>query len=154
MRVSIRGIKNTKVDVDLLRSASRYFLDNLLGKKSKDVDLLIRILPKSPDMGVFFFPENKNERYEIELDGRMDKRRMLETLAHECVHVKQWHLREMRDFGSKAKVKWLGKLTDWVEPNRDTFQAYFDQPWEIEANGRAIGLCAGFSMFLARNKRG
>ena len=144
MRIRITGKKNTKVDPELLRLATRYFMSRLLGDKSKNISVNLKIVPRSEDMGVFIFPEDKDASYEIELDGRMNRRKMINTLAHECVHVKQWHLREMRDLKKGNKVRWLGKLTEWVEPNLDTYQEYFDQPWEIEANGRAVGLCAGF----------
>lgn len=59
----------------------------------------------------------------------------LNTFAHEMVHVKQWAKGEMyvhqRDISITSFNK---KLIDTNKVN------YWDQPWEIEAYGRSIGL--------------
>ena len=150
MRVRVFGKTNTKVDANIIRLASKYYLDRLLGKKAHKINLVIRIVPSSEDWGIFFFPNGRIKSYEIELDGRISKRKMLETLAHECVHLKQWHNREMRDHNSK-KVRWMGQLMEFIEPNFDNCPDYFDQPWEIEANGRTPGLYAGFAHMMIKN---
>ena len=153
MTVRIYGKSNTKVDTNVIRLAGKYYLERLLGKKSKKVNLVIKIVPKSDDWGIFFFPTGRIKSYEIELNGKMPKKKILETLAHECVHLKQWHNREMRDH-KKDKVRWMGKLVRWIEPNFDNFDDYFDQPWEIEANGRIPGLYAGFARMMVQNGHG
>ena len=60
---------------------------------------------------------------------------MLETVAHEMVHVKQYARREMNDWSymEDKYYKWKNQM---VPANTD----YWDLPWEIEANGREIGL--------------
>lgn len=53
------------------------------------------------------------------------------TLAHECVHVKQYIMNEMSLYADD--LSWLGHP---VHPDTD----YYDYPWEIEAYGRSVGL--------------
>ena len=72
--------------------------------------------------------DTKNAReFEIEVDRRLNLRQLLETVAHEMVHVKQYARGEL------TERSWQGKL---VKPN----QEYWDHPWEIEAHGRETGL--------------
>lgn len=59
----------------------------------------------------------------------------LNTFAHEMVHVKQWAKGEMyvhqRDLSITSFRKQL------IDTNKVN---YWDQPWEIEAYGRSVGL--------------
>ena len=72
--------------------------------------------------------------FEIEVDSRLPLRKMMETVAHEMVHVKQYARREMNDWQYKeVYYKWKGT---YVPDSTD----YWDLPWEIEANGRECGL--------------
>lgn len=75
----------------------------------------------------------------IRLDAEMGKRKMLISLAHEMVHVKQYAKGEMRDMmRSSSHTKWHRESvnTDDVD--------YWDLPWEIEAHGREVGLYERF----------
>jgi hypothetical protein len=60
-------------------------------------------------------------------------RKLLETVAHEMVHVKQYARGELYQGSRIAKHRWQGK---WISNNVD----YWDHPWEIEAHGREAGL--------------
>ena len=62
----------------------------------------------------------------------MPMRKLLETIAHEMVHVKQYARGELYQGIRVNKYRWQGK---WVG-NMD----YWDEPWEIEAHGREAGL--------------
>jgi len=63
--------------------------------------------------------------------------RVLRTLAHELVHVKQYIRGELtwRDAG----LLWKG-----VNHNPKNLLHYYDLPYEIEAHGREYGLLFGF----------
>ena len=69
-------------------------------------------------------------------------RKIVQTLAHEMVHVKQFAKGEIYDHKYRRTFKW-GKETY----NVDTCD-YWDLPWEIEAFGREIGLFARFKEFF------
>jgi hypothetical protein len=69
----------------------------------------------------------------IRLDSRVEKRKMLITLAHEMVHVKQFARGELYHSTRKAQCRWQGR---WLKDSID----YWDSPWEIEAYGKELGL--------------
>lgn len=77
-------------------------------------------------------PDRPRE-FELEIHKNMPLRKVLETVAHEMVHVKQYARGELYQGSRIAKHRWQGK---WVSNNVD----YWDQPWEIEAHGRECGL--------------
>jgi len=67
--------------------------------------------------------------FEIEIDRSLSLRKLLTTVAHEMVHVKQYARKEL-----KQDHVWLGKTYSPAKV------CYWDQPWEIEAHGREVGL--------------
>ena len=71
--------------------------------------------------------------FELELHKGVRLRKLLETLAHELVHVKQYARGELYQGVRIAKHRWQGK---WMSNNLN----YWDLPWEIEAHGREAGL--------------
>jgi hypothetical protein len=61
------------------------------------------------------------------IDPKLDIERLVLTLAHEMVHVKQYARGQIKHrLGSKTYY-WMGKQ------NR---KKYFEQPWELEAFGK------------------
>lgn len=73
-----------------------------------------------------------SREFTINLDSR-DVDSMIETLAHEMVHVKQWARGEMQDIyddndGSPKKTRWKSKFINIRNVK------YKDLPWEREAN--------------------
>lgn len=84
--------------------------------------------------------------FTIQLDNTFPRPKTLRTLAHELVHVKQFHLQQL---GLQQLVKegvahtlWNGKLVD------ETKSSHWDYPWEIEANGREEGLLERYQIFI------
>jgi len=71
--------------------------------------------------------------FELEIHNKMPMRKVLETVAHEMVHVKQYARGELYQGIRVNKMRWQGK---WISDNVN----YWDQPWEIEAHGREAGL--------------
>ena len=71
--------------------------------------------------------------FEIEINKDLKLRDLLQTVAHEMVHVKQYARGELYESTRKGKWRWQGK---WMSNNVD----YYDEPWEIEAHGREYGL--------------
>ena len=66
-------------------------------------------------------------RFELEIDKKQSLRKLLMTVAHEMVHVKQYARKEL------TEGTWQGKL---INPKQD----YWDRGYEIEAHGREVGL--------------
>ena len=156
MRISIRG-NSDYADHEKMRIAVRYFLRRLLkndtsGISKVTVDFVDGLLKEDKTEGQFLFPYRQDcKSFIIEVDSSLRENRTLMVLAHECVHLKQWHKEELRDSSYPPKytdsyVKWRGKRARWRD-HADNEDQYFDQPWEIEAYGRQIGLYHGFRRF-------
>ena len=75
--------------------------------------------------------------YNRTLEGTEWGHRVLKTLAHELVHVKQYIRGELswRDAG----LLWKG-----VNHNPKNLLHYYELPYEVEAHGREYGLLVGF----------
>jgi hypothetical protein len=58
---------------------------------------------------------------------------MMETIAHEMVHVKQYSKGELVDLSRSNSTRWQNNIID-----KST--NYWDLPWEIEAHGKELGL--------------
>ena len=87
---------------------------------------------------------NRPREFDIDINKQAKLRRLLETVAHEMVHVKQFARGELYESTRRNKHRWQGK---WL----NTDPKYWDQPWEIEAHGREVGL---FIQWAEANKLG
>jgi hypothetical protein len=105
------------------------FCINTLMPRMKTLDITVRLCTPKGAMGYCLELDNKRE-FDIEIDRTQPMRKMLETLAHEMVHVKQFARRELHP----ANDEWYGKT---YNPKKVD---YWDLPWEIEAHGRETGL--------------
>ena len=117
---------------DYARSMVEYCINKLMPRmKTLNVDVKLTKL-KGDAMG--YCLRDTPRDFSIEVDHTQGLRKMLETVAHEMVHVKQYARSEMTDWIIEDKFyKWKG---DFVPESTD----YWDLPWEIEANGREVGL--------------
>lgn len=156
MRIAIRG-RSDHADHEKMRLATRFFLRKLLRNNTTDInqvtiDFVDGLLKEEKTEGQFLFPSRQDcKSFIIEVDGSLRENRTLMVLAHECVHLKQWHKGELRDSSypphySDSYVKWRGKRARWRDFDENE-EHYFDQPWEIEAYGRQVGLYHVFKRF-------
>ena len=73
--------------------------------------------------------------FTIQIDPDQKIQLLLNSIAHELVHVKQWAKGEFYQLQRERSVyKFNGQKFDTKKLD------YWDTPWEIEAHGRAIGL--------------
>ena len=106
--------------------------------RMKNLDITVR-LKKIEDgsygycMAVDGDRPDRPREFEIELHKDMPLRKVLVTLCHEMVHVKQYARGELYESERQGKHRWQGT---WLNKDPD----YWDQPWEIEAAGRELGL--------------
>jgi DNA-binding transcriptional ArsR family regulator len=101
--------------VDLEFSRTLYKEDGLLG----EID--------------FNDSNHRPKEFTITVDCTVPKRRIMETIAHEMVHLKQYAKGELIDLERSGKTRWQKQIV--------TSQTnYWDLPWEIEAHGRELGL--------------
>lgn len=159
MRISIHSRKVDKCIKDAMYGMAGYSLGKLLPKmvdKNQLDDLEIDIhMRKHSDGGEAKIKDGTDpinpRKFQIIIDhhkmnhddyGRRrgdDEwvHRILETLAHEMVHIKQYITGELT--WETGSLYWKGKNfnpKDYIE--------YYDLPYEIEAHGRERGLFIGF----------
>lgn len=132
----------TKKDLDKMNNLANFVLDKFFTKSRKkklQIEVVfIKNLFKDQNMyGNCIWEDNhfRPNEFTIQMDPNQRIQLLLNSLAHELVHVKQWAKGEYYELCSKPKVyKFNGKLVDTTKVD------YWDTPWEIEAHGRAIGL--------------
>ena len=103
-----------------------------------NLDITVNLCKPTGAMGYCCEADNKRT-FELEIDKSQSLRALLETVAHEMVHVKQYARREL----DPNKEVWMGKTYNPENVN------YWDLPWEIEAHGREVGL---FVRYCEENK--
>ena len=67
------------------------------------------------------------------VDCSVSKRKIMETIAHEMVHLKQYAKGELVD------LERCGSTT-WQKTKINSETNYWDLPWEVEAHGKELGL--------------
>lgn len=105
------------------------FCIKTLMPRMRTLDVTIKLCKPKGAMG-YCLELDDNRTFEIEADRTLPMRKLLETVAHEMVHVKQYARRELHP----STDTWLGKT---YNPKK---VSYWDLPWEIEAHGRECGL--------------
>lgn len=105
------------------------FCAKKLMPRLNNLDITVHLTKPEGAMG-YCLELDDNRTFELEIDRTQPLRQMLETVAHEMVHVKQYTRREL----NPDKHVWMGKT---YNPKK---VSYWDLPWEIEAHGREIGL--------------
>lgn len=133
------GTKNQR---ELVQSIAEWCAVKLMGTRlSNRVTVEIELRRDMGDTLGTAIWEDDNHRpreftMEINSSNEIRLRKLLETVAHEMVHVKQYARCEMKDLLSRPINirKWQGN-----EINTSNI-SYWDLPWEIEAYGRECGL--------------
>ena len=105
------------------------FCIETLMPRMRTLEITVNLCKPTGALGYCLELDNKRE-FELEVDKTQSMRKLLETVAHEMVHVKQYARREMNPHSDN----WLGKT---YNPKK---VSYWDLPWEIEAHGREVGL--------------
>lgn len=139
MDLEITGIR-TKRERVIIEDAMNFYLYKLLPHrivKTLVVDLAFRKkLDDDADgycMVTGYNTRNRAREFEVEVQNNPSMRYKLMTLAHECVHLKQYALGEIDE-----------KMNTWKGIRIPNSVDYWDSPWEIEAHGREKGLYIRF----------
>ena len=144
MQLNVVGF--TKKQTAELTEAAQFFANLLMDPRMvRNLMIDIERTPKSDVQGECIDEDGtRNPRwFTINLRGAKDDENIIQTLAHEMVHVKQHAKNELRTGhmvaargGLKICSKWMGKI--WQPKGKE--DDYYDSPWEIEAYGREVGL--------------
>lgn len=142
MKLRFRGRKHITPDqLSNLESITHFIIKkffNINRRKKLVITVNLRddLFEKTKQYGTCIWEDThfRPDEFTIELDTKQSIGLMLNTLAHELVHVKQWAKGEMYELQRTAMYKFNGRTFDSDKMD------YWDYPWEIEAHGRAIGL--------------
>lgn len=124
-RIRIYGCKNKRFK-EKLRKAALFYRESLLPRKRK-LDIVICLIPNLvEEFGAFgeCWEGDTPNNFRITLDGKVSQKSILQTLAHEFVHVKQF---------AKGELKYLQKGDKWCGSVYSSKTPYSKQPWEKEA---------------------
>jgi|SRR5210317_1267362 len=138
MYLNIEG--GTKKQRELVESMAIFCAYKLLREKladtiELDIELNSKLYKEDGNIGDVIW-EDKNYRpkqFSMRLDNTVKMRRILETVAHEMVHLSQFATGRWVEMYKTKNTKWQGKILKKVPE-------YWDRPWEIEAHGREVGL--------------
>jgi hypothetical protein len=73
--------------------------------------------------------------FDVEIEGNLQKRPMLQVLGHELVHVKQYAKGDLRSL-QRGGYSWQGTKYNHITPDREIWSKEYNRlPWEIEARG-------------------
>lgn len=148
MKVNVTGSKNEKITKKEIYCAAKFYGSLLMSKRLlKNLVVSINCGNTGSYHGFIEFLDDNHRPKEFLISVRKDlpKRKLLITLAHEMVHVKQYAKGELKYLYKGGLDKWQGKIIA-----RKTH--YFDKPWEIEAFGRELGLYERYIEYKKKNK--
>lgn len=157
MKIRIVG-KSPKITNKEIRYATHYMADLIISKKlKKNLELTIKLsdyLYEGNKKTTFQADccwedrPNKPREFKIRMATRFGKRKQLLALAHELVHVKQYATGEMAEgLRGRGHTKWKQEPYFYEDPIH-----YFDQPWEIDAYGRELGMYVRYIDHCNKNK--
>jgi len=131
-RIRIYGCKNKRLK-EKIRSATLYFRDVLLPRKRK-LDIVVCVQNDLTEKyGVFgeCWEGDTPHNFKLCIDGAISEKSILETVAHEMVHVRQF---------ATGQLKYLSKGDKWRGKVYSTKTPYSRQPWEREAKRLEVSL--------------
>lgn len=142
MQIHIRGFRDREM-TSLIKDAVEFYAGKLMHKnltRYLQIDIVRKKLHGRIDgYCEVIDPEYRPRIFQIEVNSNIRKKRdIFETIAHEMVHVKQYATRELVQPARGNFQRWQGY--DYTDGTMD----YWDEPWEIEAYGRSIGLFSRF----------
>ena len=146
MEINVYGTKSKRL-INKLTEATEFFAYQLMHNRMADnLEVDIELDPNLDVQGCCINEDDtKRSRFftiQLRSDNSVDE--LIQTLAHEMVHVKQYAKNEhVKRFatakgGLRLESIWMGK--PWRPKKHEN--GYYDSPWEIEAYGREVGLMA------------
>jgi hypothetical protein len=135
MRLSIVGCPDKERFRPFVKKAIQFYAQQLMTPKMlENISVKVKFNKKLDVYGYAgvtdYNDSNKPREFEIEIHPGIGAHDILETLAHEMVHVKQYAYSEMNE----SATRWRGNKISLKNVD------YYNEPWEIEAYGMAVGL--------------
>lgn len=145
MRVQIKG-KSKSLSERIIREALWFYADCLTKPRDyKKLNISLKFSrPLVPTQAHVYTPNKK--RFRMVASARSGPYQLLQNLAHEMLHVQQYLDGKMTE--NRAGTAWKGRIYKG-DFHKDT-DAYFNAPWEVDANGRAYWLYKRCRIHLLR----
>lgn len=149
MKISVRGKTESMCRAEVKFAAiffARYLMsDRLL--ENIQIDLVFENQGKTAQGHCHPTDDERKPRmFEIGINPTLRRHKMLECLAHEMVHLKQYARGELRH--ELITARWQGKTYKLT----NSFEDYLNWPWEIEAYGRDRALYLFYACTLKNEK--
>ena len=147
MKVLVSGLRKQS-KIDEVRNSLEFFASRLMTKRlSKTLTIKVQFLEEL-EGGYAGTCESlvdgvRPKKFGIQLKRSLPRSKLLRTLAHEMVHVKQYARGELDQYvRNNGKVRWKDRYYayDSEVDFRTMADEYWDSPWEIDAYGREEGL--------------
>jgi len=157
MKLNLRskGVILTPKERKIMKMATHFYASRLMSDRLSDsleinVNVIKDFYTKNKILGEAFpkddeFGNASKKNFVINLEWNKLGKRVLQCLAHEMVHVKQYAKCELK-FHEKGNL---------VTFQREQYQGdeYWESLWEIEAYGREVGLYQKFRPTLKLLKK-
>ena len=152
MQISVTGTKSVKAK-KLIKEALEYYCSLLMNRRTIDLlDVEVRLKKKLEDdaQGYCYF-SNKDIGYrgfELDIKKGLPLKDILQTIAHEAVHIKQFAKGELKEgYVPSTSSLWKGKLVNELKID------YEDYPWEKEAYETEGELFHSFIISLSEGEK-
>jgi len=149
MNIDIKGKAEHMCKAEI-KFATAFFANYVMGERlAKNLDFEIRFEDQGKMAEGHCHPldgERRPRSFEIGINPRLQRYKMLQCLAHEMVHVKQYARGELTS--ELLDAKWQGK----VYKITSSFEDYLNWPWEVEAYGRDRALYLFYQVMLKTEK--
>jgi len=127
--LTITGLKSVRAG-HVIAETIEHSLNTLMPKRQKPIYIEVEIA-KDEDMGICkgLVNDEDDDTFFMSLTESLqdDEEDLIRTVCHECVHIKQYLRKEVRDITVDTKM--------WKKEKFDLRKtAYSDLPWEQEAH--------------------
>ena len=145
MKITIRNNNGLMTRKEICQYLE-WLAENLMSKRlTNKLSLLIEVKKLPGAKATMVADDDTNKSFVLELSDKMGRYEIMKALAHEMVHVKQYATRELYQYVSHGYRYQGVKYPDSTD--------YYDQPWEIEAFGREVGLYRRYMRHLHKLKK-
>lgn len=144
--------KDQKINKKELIYCIKFYLSLLFKPQQKhivdELSISVKFQEMNEDGLCEFLDDDEDPRmFLIHIQKGISRKRILKALAHEMVHLKQFALNELLKFDVDDAPVYKGKTYRIDE------MSYWDWPWEIEANGREVGMYTRYVAKLQDNHK-
>ena len=149
MDIKIYGKTDTLSKAET-KFALAFFANYIMGPRlAQAIDIEIHFKDQGYNTDGHCYPidgEDRPREFRFGINPKMKRRKMLECMAHEMVHTKQYARGELSN--ELVTAKYLGKTYKLT----NSFEDYLNAPWEIEAYGRDRALYMFYQIVLKQEK--